>query len=576
MLNKQKKKAFTLTELLVVVIVIGVLAAVVLPKYSKVMETRKTTEAEELMAAVRTEQEKRCALDKDYLSDFSKLADILPSTDTKNFTYTATTTGIEARSKGKYGYTLKMPSYADGRLCCDSAEQCANLNKDYPLCSDLIARADYQSGDECAGLPPVIECSGAATQACGCAKAGTQTRTCDTSTGKWSEWSECSVSEVCECTGEKPEETQSCNKCGVQKRTVTCDTTTGAWSVGEWSECDKEESECEEKTCKSAYEDGTLASYCAQYGEFPAINADRPLSRDCCFDCVDNGCVVQGNKCVMPSFYGIIKRSKLAVRYGEDTPTATIVNSDTYMGWKIEHVGMIGQYGSYGSNGALSPDCDFSISNGTQVSIAELESFDAQKFNQQCASCTGDTCDFQAYSLSEPWTGLYKTDNYGGQAYCYLSDYKNMSIGNVARQASDLGVSFTCYGRGGSGLPITYYDGEFCAAFPDVCGGYSGYFKLDIPTDLNASLKDTCNEYRQPTGAGCKNISGIPSSAWKVNSKTTIGLRGNDMIGGNLVDNFNCKVNLNLSSVTVSATQLRVHTCEKNPDGGQPCGLEMP
>ncbi|MDD7578242.1 MAG: prepilin-type N-terminal cleavage/methylation domain-containing protein, partial [Elusimicrobia bacterium] len=60
---KNKKKAFTLTELLVVVIVIGVLSAVVLPKFSKVIETRKTTEAEELMASVRTEQEKRCALD---------------------------------------------------------------------------------------------------------------------------------------------------------------------------------------------------------------------------------------------------------------------------------------------------------------------------------------------------------------------------------------------------------------------------------------------------------------------------------------------------------------------------------
>ena len=44
MKNNRKKKAFTLTELLVVVIVIGVLSAVVLPKFSKVIETRKTTE----------------------------------------------------------------------------------------------------------------------------------------------------------------------------------------------------------------------------------------------------------------------------------------------------------------------------------------------------------------------------------------------------------------------------------------------------------------------------------------------------------------------------------------------------
>ena len=71
MKKNEKKKAFTLTELLVVVIVIGVLAAIVLPKFSKVMETRKTTEAEELMAAVRTEQERRCALDKPYATEFT-------------------------------------------------------------------------------------------------------------------------------------------------------------------------------------------------------------------------------------------------------------------------------------------------------------------------------------------------------------------------------------------------------------------------------------------------------------------------------------------------------------------------
>ena len=145
-----KKKAFTLMELLVVVVVIGVLAAVVLPKFNKVVETRKTTEAEELMAAVRTEQERHCALDKQYVQDLSQLSDIIPNTDTKNFTYVATATGIKAHSKGKYGYTLQMPSYQDGRLCCDDAD-CAKLNKDYPSCSSLRSRADYLSGAECQG-----------------------------------------------------------------------------------------------------------------------------------------------------------------------------------------------------------------------------------------------------------------------------------------------------------------------------------------------------------------------------------------------------------------------------------------
>ena len=92
---KNKKKAFTLTELLVVVIVIGVLSAVVLPKFSKVIETRKTTEAEELMASVRTEQEKRCALDKPYLTQMSELADVVKTASTKNYNITLKNKGIK-------------------------------------------------------------------------------------------------------------------------------------------------------------------------------------------------------------------------------------------------------------------------------------------------------------------------------------------------------------------------------------------------------------------------------------------------------------------------------------------------
>lgn len=237
-MKSKKKRAFTLTELLVVVIVIGVLSAVVLPKFNKIIETRKTTEAEEMMAAVRVEQEQRCSLNKLYTNDFTKLTNVIPSNSTKNYTYNFTQNlrGVSATSKGSYKYTLKMPSYADGRICCDTdapGNQCDKLNKDYPPCNELIARADYTTTEE--SCNPPIPCPGASEQSCGCNNSGTQTRTCDTATGQWSAWSACQGVH-CECapeggyTNTRP---CGCNSSGTQTR--TCDTSTGTW--GAWGSC---------------------------------------------------------------------------------------------------------------------------------------------------------------------------------------------------------------------------------------------------------------------------------------------------------------------------------------------------
>ena len=145
-----KKKAFTLTELLVVVIVIGVLSAVVLPKFNKVIETRRTTEAEEIMAAIRTEQDRRCTLGKRYTKNMDSLQDIVPHAQTRNYEYSLTSTGAIATSKGSYAYELKVPSYADGRVCCEG-EACSKLNKDYPACGNTfqIASADVAVDTEC-------------------------------------------------------------------------------------------------------------------------------------------------------------------------------------------------------------------------------------------------------------------------------------------------------------------------------------------------------------------------------------------------------------------------------------------
>ena len=239
------KKAFTLTELLIVVLVLGVLATVSTPKMKKMLETRKTTEAEEMLSAVRMEQEKRCALGKEYHTDPAKVSVMASAANSKNYNYSLTSKGAVASSSSQ-NYSIEVLSYKDGSLCCRGS-YCSQLNKDYPVCPSASSITD-----ECASP---IACGEAETsRECPAPAVGTQTRTanCDTNIGQFTygTWTG-----ACTCDPDTKVISRACpNGTGTQTRTATCDSSTYTWQYGEWTGscgCDTSTKPSETGTCPS-------------------------------------------------------------------------------------------------------------------------------------------------------------------------------------------------------------------------------------------------------------------------------------------------------------------------------------
>ena len=145
------RNGFTLTELLTVVLIVGTLSAIVLPKFAKVLDSFHVMEAEQIILTVRAEQEHRCTLDKKYTQQISRLTTVPSGVSVDgntfsygDFTYTLLNSGIKAEHVEK-NYTLEIPSYTDGRICCDN---CGELNRSYPMCADLMdvtVTPDYQT-----------------------------------------------------------------------------------------------------------------------------------------------------------------------------------------------------------------------------------------------------------------------------------------------------------------------------------------------------------------------------------------------------------------------------------------------
>lgn len=306
---------FTLTELLVVVIVLGVLAGVSVPKLSRVLETRKTTEAEEMLSAVRSEQEQRCVLGKTYLTDNTQVQALASASNGKNYTYSLQSTGASA-SSGK-GYTLRMPSYKNGQMCCEGA-YCDKLNKSYPSCSSLAAAVD-----ECAGEMPAEQT---------CEENPNQEKCCNSSTENWNgsacvAKSACELSpnscscesyadeHACECKGE-------CTACETDPNSCSCET----YAEANACECNPSTETCcsggqvwndTSKQCEDACTEST--AYIGAAGESDADTCDGDASSQYTCDGTFKGTCVD-------VYSPIISKVELASFYAAD-PFLSFKNS---------------------------------------------------------------------------------------------------------------------------------------------------------------------------------------------------------------------------------------------------------
>lgn len=112
------KKGFTLIELIFAVVIIGILAALAIPRFSNTLEKSRTAEAVNILETLRNAQEVYKLENLAYAADLNVLDVTIPASRNFNAPTLATANPIASieRNAGGYQYTLTIK--IDGTVCC--------------------------------------------------------------------------------------------------------------------------------------------------------------------------------------------------------------------------------------------------------------------------------------------------------------------------------------------------------------------------------------------------------------------------------------------------------------------------
>ncbi len=284
--TKKSKKGFTLTEVLVVVLIIGVISAIAYPVYTKSINKSRAVEAINLLEMVRNKQIANFARRGEYLPTFKDMGQLTSNAEaeiktegdailTVNGKYelamnnaTNCMSAAYIPAKGKPATFTFSSSYEDAGLGCDGdvCKTFGNIvgtSQSVCNCGTKTCSSPYNLNSKTCNCDCPLACreggchdknpARAETRACG--NGGTQSRTCPESCG------ECSAS-WSSCTGQKCDGNSSepCDAGYSGTKTRTCNN--GTWSGWNISGCTKDPIECEGEATTNCENCGTKSRTC--------------------------------------------------------------------------------------------------------------------------------------------------------------------------------------------------------------------------------------------------------------------------------------------------------------------------